>query len=79
MKKRPVDEMRNKLSELLDLMELAEKQGCPREQISVLGAFADGIAYALGENLEENYFDLAAKLAGVGKEETKSPGTWTMV
>ena len=78
--KRPVNELRVKLSNLLDKMEKAEERGCSRDEIVILGAFADGLAFALGEKLDEDYFELANKLAGIQPEsDTKSLKNWKSV
>ena len=77
--KRPIAEVRTRLAELLDLMEKAEENGASREQVVILGAFADGMAFALGEDMEEDYFELARRLAGQQEEEKPVSTTWKMV
>ena len=71
MRKLPVAEIRIRVAKLLDLMEQAEENGASPEQIVILGAFADGVAFALGEELEEDYFALAEKLARIKKKSKK--------
>ena len=69
MKSRPVALLRAQLSEFLDKMEKVEENG-HIEEVVILGAFADGIAYALGEDLADDYFEQANLLS---KSETNPP------
>lgn len=63
MKRRTEGEIKTVLVEILDRLERIEEQGHIEETL-MLGAFADGLAFCLGENMARDYVEMAKHLAG---------------
>lgn len=61
--KRTKAEIKAVLVEILDKMEQIEEQGHIEETL-MLGAFADGLAFCLGENVGRDYVATARNLSG---------------
>ena len=59
---RTVTEIRSVLNLILDKMEVIEEQGFIEEML-MLGAFCDGLAFCLGEDTNKDYVAEAKRLA----------------
>ena len=78
LKPRSLSDIRVQLSDLLDKLEKVEENGFIEETV-IIGAFADGLAYALGEELGEDYFAQANHLARKPREIQPIKSTWKVV